>query len=275
MRDPEDVKDLYSEFRRRAWTRDKLRPSLDVLLHTFGGNPTAAYRIAQLIRDFAEHVVFLVPEHAYSGGTLTCLAGNQIRLGAHAGLSPIDITMGGGPESRRGIQLLNIDYFREFACECRSRMEKMLKEDGRPNSTTDVDSALLVEMTRQVKALNVGLFFRERTLTGHYAKRLLNDYMLRDALNKDHLGDEIVTQLLFEMPSHLFEMDYHILKEIRLPVEEMNEHDSDMAKELVRILDGLTRSQVICKDVSEDYKMPFFRLYAGEEDGDDSSRKEK
>jgi hypothetical protein len=242
----EDVSYLYGEFRRRGWSRDKIKPSLDVLLHTFGGDPVPAYRIAQLIHDFAENVVFLVPEHAFSGGTVTCLSGSEIRLGAHAGLSPIDITI--GTESR-GVQLLNIDYFKDFACDCRKQVEKMLRKEGRANSTTDVDSALLVEMTRQVKALNVGLFFRERMLTGHYARRLLIDYMLRDNSNKDHLSEQIIQRLLFEMPSHNFDMDYHILREMNLPVEEMDEHESDLTKGLVHSLDDLTKAQIICKDV--------------------------
>src|SRR3712207_8898917 len=42
---------------------------------------TVAYRLAQVVRDFTKEATFLVPEYAYSGGTLMCLAGNKILLG--------------------------------------------------------------------------------------------------------------------------------------------------------------------------------------------------
>lgn len=84
----EDAMDLYREIRQRGWDRDGHKHALDVLIHTLGGDPAAAYGIAQVIRDFASDVVFLVPAHAYSGGTLACLAGNEIRLGACAVFPP-------------------------------------------------------------------------------------------------------------------------------------------------------------------------------------------
>ena len=259
----EDIEDIYGEFRRRGWVRNSDPCSLDVLFHTFGGDPIAAYRIAQIIRDFSNNVVFLIPEHAYSAGTLTCLSGNEIRLGAYAALSPIDITMGSRPTSE-GVQLLNIDYFMQFVASCRAQIEQMLK-NNRIKGNTDVDCQLLVEMIKQVGALNVGRFFRERTLTGDYANRLLNDYMLSDNLNKKQLSQDIIHKLLFEMPSHSFEMDYHICKEIELPVVEMSESESDITKKFISMLEELTKMHIICKDVGNEYKLPFFRLYNKEE----------
>jgi hypothetical protein len=150
----------------------------------------------------------------------------------------------------------------EFVGDCREHIEHVIKKN-RFDAESDVDAQLLVEMTKQVGALNIGLFFRERTLTGDYAERLLSDYMLVGELNKEHLTEQIIQKLLFEMPSHNFEMDYHICKEIGLPVEEMDEQESDMAKELVNILKELTKERVVCRDVEKGYKMPFFRLYLG------------
>jgi len=56
-----DVRDIYDEFRRRQWHTNRMVNELDVLLHTYGGNPNAAYRIGQVIRDFAKKVNFLGP----------------------------------------------------------------------------------------------------------------------------------------------------------------------------------------------------------------------
>lgn len=163
---------------------------------------------------------------------------------------------------------MNIDYFMQFVCDCREQIEQVLKRNRAKDGKTTVDCDLLVEMTKQVGALDVGRFYRERTLTGHYAERLLDDYMFARHPNKVVLRNEIIRKLLFEMPSHHFAMDFHICRAIKLPVEEMSEQESDMTKETISTLDDLTRAELICRDVDKDYKVPFFRLY--KEDGVDN-----
>lgn len=260
-----DVRDVHDEFRRRQWHHDRMKDEMDVLIHTYGGNPNASYRIGQVIRDFAKKVNFLVPFHSYSGGTLLCFSGNCIILGAYAVLGPIDITLG-------GIELASIDYYMEFAERCREDIEELINKIMRKRANapspilnagpcSDVDCALLVEMVKQVGALNVGRFFRERTLTGHYGHRLLHDYMFAGEPNKESLSTKIANGVLFEFPSHDFDMDYHICKEIGLPVFEMTEEESDKTKTLVNKLDELSDQDVICRRITDRYKSPFFRLY--------------
>lgn len=41
----EDVRDIYDEFRRREWSRDAINDSLDVLIHCYGGDAHASYRV--------------------------------------------------------------------------------------------------------------------------------------------------------------------------------------------------------------------------------------
>ena len=88
-----DMRYTYSELRAGGFSREEKIEKLDVLIHTYGGDPVAAYRLVQMIADFSDDIVFLVPEYAYSAGTLVCFVGNQIRLGDYAGISPIDITI--------------------------------------------------------------------------------------------------------------------------------------------------------------------------------------
>jgi len=259
-----DVRDVYNEFRTRGCSKSGQEGrALDVLLHTYGGDPIASYRLAQVIRDFSNNVVFLVPEHAYSGGTLLCLSGNTIRLGACAALSPIDITLGVGTEQEdQAIQLLNVDYYLKFVTDCRHTIEEMLEKKHENGKTTNVECELLGKMVEQVGALNVGYFYRERTITGHYANRLLIDYMLVNKLNKKDLASRIIQTLLFEMPSHNFSMDFHICQEMSLPVEEMADDESDMTKQLVYELTNAAQDGIICREVANNYKLPYFRLYS-------------
>lgn len=255
----EDVEAIYDELRRGGYSREKPMDNLHVLLHTFGGDPDAGYRIAQVIRDFARNVVFLVPEYSCSAGTLMCMCANKIELGDFAFLSPIDITVE-REAPLENVELMSIDYYIDFVRECRRKIEEMLRQN-RFSSTTNVENELLCEMVRQVGGLNLGEFFRARVLTGFYAENLLLDYMFAHVPNKQDLMGKIIRAILFEYPAHSFCMDYHICSKLGLPVEEMNVAISDATKKMITLLRQLAAASVICRDVSESYKSPFVKLY--------------
>ena len=254
----EDVRDIYDEFRRRGWSRDELHDDLDVLIHCYGGDANASYRVGQILHDFAKNIVFLVPFHATSGGTIVCLGGEEIRLGAYAALSPIDIRVG-------NIELASIDSFKQFAIDCRRDVERVLDEND-SDRTTDVESALLCELAEQNTALGIGTLYRLKNLTGHYAYRLMYDYMFSGHSNRRAMAQKITDSLLREFPSHSYILDYHMSALIKLPVTEMNEEESEKTKALVNLLDDLVRQDIVCRDIGvsdegETLKSPFFRLY--------------
>lgn len=255
----DDVEDIYDEFRRHGWRMSRRGP-LDVLIHSTGGNADASYRIAQVIRNFATDVHFLVPLYATSGATLVCLSGNQIRLGPYAFLGPIDIQIG-------DVELASIDSFRDFAVNARREVEEILDRLESPR-TTDVESTLLRELVQQEHALDIGSLVRESSLTGYYANRLLHDYMFKDESNREAMARDNANQLLSTFPSHLFVLDYHMADSyLKLKLEEMGENEFDRLRGLVDELESLTEQGVICKDIGEEegetVKAPFIRLYPG------------
>ena len=103
--------------------------------------------------------------------------------------------------------------------------------------------------------------FRERELTGFYARSLLMDYMFIQVPNRKDITEKIVRALLFEYPAHTFCMDYHICSKLGLPVKEMDIATSDTTKKIITLLRLLTSQGVICRDVSDSYKLPFIKLY--------------
>jgi hypothetical protein len=226
----------------------------DVLIHTYGGSPIAGYRLAQVIRDFARAVAFLVPEYAYSDGTLLCFSGNQIRLGHYAGLSPIDIT-------QEDVELTSIDYYQQFAKDCEERIQEAIQKDKQKNPGIGVASDLLCQLIGEVGALKVGEYYRARTLAGHYAQELLDRYMLAGLPNKKGRRNKIIRGLLFEAPAHSFHMDFHMCLDLGLAVEEMPTPESDMAKNVILLLDGLVQSGIICQNIADEEKMPFIAFY--------------
>jgi len=255
----DDVEDIHDEFRERGVSATKRLAKLDVLIHGYGGEPDASYRIAQVIRNFADHVEFLVPFHATSGATLISLCANKIHLGPYAFLSPVDIRMG-------EVELVSIESFRKFATDARRDIERMLA-DVKSTRTSDVESVLLRELVKQETALNIGALYRISNLTGHYSFRLMYDYMFRSDSNREALCQAIANQLLHDLPSHDFTIDFHMgTTYCNLPLSEMDENTFDRTRQFVEALGELSEQGVICKDVwvtqrNETVKAPFFRLY--------------
>jgi ClpP class serine protease len=70
---------------------------IDLIIHTPGGLVLAALQIARALREHHGKVTVFVPHYAMSGGTLICLATNQIIMSAHAVLGPIDPQLGKFP----------------------------------------------------------------------------------------------------------------------------------------------------------------------------------
>jgi hypothetical protein len=236
-------------------------PQLDVLLESYGGHPVAGYRIAQLIRDLACSVSFLVPNRAYSAATLLCLSGDDVRFGHHAGLSPIDISLVSEEDGgRREVELANLDGFLEFTKRARTEIERDLAR-GACKGRTCVDSDLLVAMVKEVGALQVGKYFRERTLTGHYAQELLDTYMFSRLPDGVERRNDLIRNLLFNAPAHLFHLDYHLCLKWKMIVQEMGTDESDRSKKIIQKLETLMEEGVICFTISRRSRFAFFGFY--------------
>lgn len=70
---------------------------LDIILHTPGGQVTAALQIARALRAHPAAVTVFVPHIAMSGGTLIALAADRIVMFPHSMLGPIDPQVDGFP----------------------------------------------------------------------------------------------------------------------------------------------------------------------------------
>lgn len=66
------------------------RDSLMVVLTTTGGSAMAVERYVNIIRKHYEKVSFVVPDHAYSAGTIFCMSGDEIWMDYFSVLGPID-----------------------------------------------------------------------------------------------------------------------------------------------------------------------------------------
>jgi ClpP class serine protease len=91
-----DINDSEEEILRAIRLTDSDVP-VDLIIHTPGGLVLAALQIARALREHHGNVTVFVPHYAMSGGTLICLAANEIVMSPHAVLGPIDPQLGQFP----------------------------------------------------------------------------------------------------------------------------------------------------------------------------------
>jgi len=70
--------------------RNQQRDRLVVLLTTDGGYLEPVHRIVDTIRHHYGHVGFIIPNHAFSAGTVLAMSGDDIYMDYYSRLGPID-----------------------------------------------------------------------------------------------------------------------------------------------------------------------------------------
>lgn len=63
---------------------------LDLILHSPGGSPDAAESIVQYLRSKFQHIRVIVPQAAMSAATMVACSADEIVMGKHSALGPID-----------------------------------------------------------------------------------------------------------------------------------------------------------------------------------------
>ena len=63
---------------------------LDLILHSPGGSPEAAEQIVTYLRSKYDHIRAIIPQNAMSAATLIACACDEIVMGKHSALGPID-----------------------------------------------------------------------------------------------------------------------------------------------------------------------------------------
>ena len=68
----------------------KKHQKLVFILTTPGGYIQGAERIVQVIRHYYKEIYFIIPDYAYSAGTVLCMSGDEIYMNYLSALGPID-----------------------------------------------------------------------------------------------------------------------------------------------------------------------------------------
>lgn len=198
-------------------------PKLTLFLHTRGGDALAAWRIANLLRQFCDHLEVIVPSNAHSAGTLICLAANKIVMTKQASLGPIDPSVntplnpsipGAPPTVKAPVSVEDINGFIEFAGSVSKEPEHL--------------AAAFERLANAVNPLVLGNAYRARGQIRMLARKL----MAKQYSDEKHVG-KILKFLCSESGSH----DYTInrreaVEELGLPVDKPDDQLYKMIKAL-------------------------------------------
>ncbi len=139
------------------------RDRLVVLLTTGGGYIETVARIVETLRHHYEYVEFVIPNRAFSAGTVLALSGNAIYMDYYSRLGPIDPQV----ESGTGEQVPALGYL--------SRYEALL-EKANQGQMSQAEMALLLNFDQA----ELYKFDQARELSISLLKEWLVNYKFRD-----------------------------------------------------------------------------------------------
>ena len=185
---------------------------LILFLYTPGGDIIAGWGLVNLIRQYCEKFAVLVPFRALSCGTLIALGADEIIMGRHGLLSPVDPSVSSpfNPNLNVGGQSQLLPVSVE---DLIGYLDLARKEAGvEPEQMIEV----LKILADKVHPLALGAVYRAREQSANLAKRLLERH-----LTDTELVGRIVKTLTEELPTHSYLIGRReASKDIGIPVQE-------------------------------------------------------
>ncbi|MCJ9707637.1 hypothetical protein LWS69_01140 [Bordetella hinzii] len=185
-------------------------PRLSLILHTNGGDTSAAWRLVNLLHTFCDELEVIIPSKALSAGTLISLGADKIVMSKQAALGPIDpslnhplnpvipfspnITFPVSVEAVRGY----LDATKDFGIED-------------PHVLGDI----LKDLANKVHPLVLGQIFRSRSQIRFLAHKLLQRQVKEEGKIK-----EIADFLCAESGSHDYTINRREARALGLQIEQ-------------------------------------------------------
>jgi len=162
-------------------TDSKKQDSLYILLTTSGGSAIAVKRIVNIIRHHYEEVHFVIPDYAYSAGTIFCMSGDSIHMDYYSVLGPIDPQI----QTRDGHLVPALGYLDKV---------KELVEKARNSTLTQAEFVILKDMD----LAELRGYEQAKEFTIDLLKKWLVRYKFQNwthhRTNPDKIGKEVTEQ---------------------------------------------------------------------------------
>jgi Serine dehydrogenase proteinase len=192
---------------------DQIGPTskISLLLHTNGGQTSAAWRLINLIRTFCDELEVLIPLKAFSAGTLISLGADRIVMTKQAALGPIDpsLTHPLSPQIPMGNQIARVPVSVEAVRGYLDAVSKDLKIKNQAALAT-----IIIDLSNKVHPLVLGEIFRSRAQI-----RFLADKLIKRQVTDSKKVKQIIDFLCADSGSHDYPMNRREAAELGLRVE--------------------------------------------------------
>lgn len=186
-------------------------PKISLLLHTNGGQTSAAWRLVNLIRTFCDDLEVLIPLKALSAGTLISLGADRVVMTKQAALGPIDPSLNHplSPVIPVGNQIARVPVSVEAVRGYLDAITKDLKIKDQAALAT-----VMVDLSNKVHPLVLGEIFRSRTQIRFLANKLIGR-QVKNALKVK----QIIDFLCADSGSHDYTINRREAHELGLKIE--------------------------------------------------------
>lgn len=230
--------------------------TIDVILDSGGGDPDAAYQLANTLRNMASKLRVFIPDWAKSSATLFCLGADGIYMGESAELGPLDSQIPDPRNPSASISALEqfqaIDYIRTIAFRTLDEFRRLMVSETRMRLPDVLSEAwkfgaeLVKPLYMQVDPLLLGSAYRALSISVQYGKRLMSRYAYSTWSEKEI--SELLEKLTWQYPSHSFVIDYKEAIELGLivfPLEKECEEEAQIIINTMKDCVGFPRTEEV------------------------------
>ena len=202
------------------------QPKIYLFLKSSGGNGQASLRLVNLLRQYCDEVIAVIPLECASAATMITLGANEIQMGPMAYLTPVDtsLTHSLSPIDRDNDRVsVSLDELTRVV-----RLWQGQNEDAKENPYK--------ELFQHVHPLVIGAVDRAESLSIMLCKELLA-YHIKDEAEADRIANSLNAKypshgypILFEEAKRIGLKVKHLAPEINTLLLELNELYSEMGQ---------------------------------------------
>ena len=193
---------------------------IHLFIKSDGGTGKASLRIVNLIRQYCDNLVVLVPLECASAATMIALGANEVKMGPMAYLTAVDTSL--------THDLSPIDRDNDRVSVSLDELNRVIKLWG--NEKSDSDTNPYQALFEHVHPLVIGAVDRAESLSIMLCKELLSYH-----LNSEEKANEISSILNSKYPSHGYPILFEEAKKIGLNVNHMSKETNSLLLKLNKL----------------------------------------
>lgn len=207
--------------------------TLDIIIQTPGWDPDAAYMIVKTLRDCSKNINIFVPLYAKSAWTLVSLCANNLYLSKIWELGPLDTQVhehDDGWESKYNSALNGfkaLEQVKRNALETLDNATMLILQRAGLKLTETIKLAIQFtwstswKLYDQIDPKKIWEYARALDIWLNYWTKILIKYIWW----QEEAANKTMRQLVFGYPSHWYVIDALELKELWLPVKDLEKDD--------------------------------------------------